>query len=302
MSKMTIEDVRAALRRNVLDPNAGVAESRVWMDDSVARVPVCADVQVVATTMGGRPVERHVPPGGGRGHVIYLHGGGYCLGSLVTVRPLAARIAAECRAEVIAVDYRLAPEHPCPAAIDDVLAVYDALLASGAAPESVAVAGDSAGGGLTLAVLLAIRESGRARPAAGICLSPWVDLTQPGASIDRNAELDPMVSRAQLDWMAAAYAGGLPLSDPLLSPTHAELTGLPPLLIHIGGAECFLDDVTAFSHRAVLAGADVECVVWPDMIHVWHMFAPLLQPASEALAALGDWLGNHMEFDQSDDR
>jgi acetyl esterase/lipase len=222
--------------------------------------------------------------------VLYLHGGGYCMGSLLSVRSLGANIALVAKAQVLDLDYRLAPEHPCPAAIDDALAAYDALLADGVAPERLAIGGDSAGVGLTVATLVAIRDSGRPLPAAGFGISPWLDMELTGDSLKTNADLDPMVGRALLERMAGWYAGDLPLDDPRLSPVRADLTGLPPLLLHAGDAEVLRDDVLRCAEVAKAAGVDVTCVTWPDMLHVWHMFAPRLPEANDALAEIGLWL------------
>ncbi len=286
-----IEKLRAALRAHPADPDATPEQLRAGLDAASAAMPVPDDVTVVPTTIGGIPAERHTPTGdtGGR-TILYLHGGGYCMGSLLTVRALAANIARSASAVTVALDYRLAPEHPCPAAIEDTLAAYDALLAEGVAPERLAIGGDSAGGGLTLAALVGIRDGGRPLPAAGLGISPWLDLLLTGASLDACADTDPMVSRAMLNRMGGWYAGDLPHDDPRASPARADLSGLPPLLLHVGGAEILRDDVLAFAEVARAAGVDVDCVTWPEMMHVWHLFAPRLPQANEALAELGGWL------------
>jgi monoterpene epsilon-lactone hydrolase len=212
---LVIEKLREALRANAPDPDATVEEIRAHVDAISAKMPVPSEVDVQATTVGGIPGERLTPPGDTDCRtVLCMHGGGGCMGSMLSVRGLGANVALAARAVVIDLDYRLAPEHPCPAAIEDVLTASDALLADGVAPERLAIAGDSAGGGLTVDSLVAIRDSGRPLPAAGVGISPAVDVAAPGASVDTNAELDPLVSRKLIDRMADWYSGGLPLDDP----------------------------------------------------------------------------------------
>jgi phosphinothricin tripeptide acetyl hydrolase len=288
---VNLDKLRDALRANAADPGLPPAELRARMDANSANMYVAPEVTVEPATVGGIGVERLTPPGdtGGR-TVLYLHGGGYSMGSLLSVRGLGAGIALASNALVVDLDYRLAPEHPCPAGIEDALTAYDGLLADGVDPARLAIGGDSAGGGLTVATLVAIRDSGRLSPAAGFCISPWLDLELKGASVDGNAHLDPMVTRALLERMAGWYAADLPRDDPRLSPVLADLTGLPPLLLQVGTAEALLDDVLRFEVAARAAGVEVTCEQWPDMIHVWHMFAPRLPAATEALDAMGSWL------------
>lgn len=290
-NRWVIEKLRAALRANVTDPESSVEDLRAGIDRNSAGMPVPEDVMVEPTTVAGIPAERHTPAGdtGGR-TVLYLHGGGYCIGSMLSVRCLAANIARASSAVVYALDYRLAPEHPCPAGIEDAVAAYDALLSDGVAPERLAIGGDSAGGGLTVATLVAVRDSGRPLPAGGVCISPWLDLELTGASMEECVDTDPMVARRGLERMGEWYAGDLPHDDPRVSPARAELSGLPPLLVHVGAAELLRDDVLAFAEKARAAGVDVDCVSWPEMLHVWHMFAPRLPAATEANEAIGSWL------------
>lgn len=289
---VNLDKLRDALRANAADPDLPPAELRARMDANSANMYVSPEVTVEPATIAGIGAERLDPPGdpGGR-TVLYLHGGGYCVGSLLSVRGLGAGIALASDAVVIDLDYRLAPEHPCPAAIEDALAAYDSLLTDGVDPARLAIGGDSAGGGLAVATLIAIRDTGRPLPAAGFGISPWLDLELRGASVDGNAHLDPMVTRKQLEKFAGWYAGDLSRDDPRLSPVLADLTGLPPLLMQVGTAEALLDDVLRFTDVAREAGVDISCEQWPGMIHVWHMFAPRLAAATEALDAIGSWLG-----------
>lgn len=221
--------------------------------------------------------------------VLYLHGGGYVIGSVETHACLIDGIGRAAGCRMLALDYRLAPEHPFPAAVDDVVAAYRWLIGQGADPARTVIAGDSAGGGLTVAALVALRDAGVPVPAGGICLSPWADLEGLGESMSTRAEADPMVGRDGLLNMARLYLGTTEARHPLASPLHADLRGLPPLLVQVGDAEVLLDDATRLAERARAAGVDVEIEVWPEMVHVFQAFAPMLPEGREAVARIGDW-------------
>jgi monoterpene epsilon-lactone hydrolase len=270
----------------VLD-GATISDMRAGMEDMAAGAPIPQGSVVKQVDAGGVPAEWVSHNGAGDGVVLYLHGGGYCIGSLATHRGMAARLVAACRARVLNVDYRLAPEHPHPAAVDDAVAAYRWLLATGVGPEQVVVGGDSAGGGLAVATLLALRDRGDPLPAAGVCLSPWVDLECASGTYETKADLDPMCSKEGLDEMAAAYAGEHGLRHPLVSPLHADLAGLPPLLIHVGTAEVLLDDSVRLAERAREAGVDVRLEAWDDLVHVFQAFAPMVPEAVEAIEGIG---------------
>jgi acetyl esterase/lipase len=222
--------------------------------------------------------------------VLYLHGGGYVIGSPRSHRHLAAAIGRAAGTPTLLLDYRLAPEHPFPAAVDDAVAAYRWLLARGLSSDRIVVAGDSAGGGLTVALLLALRDRGVARPAGGVCISPWVDLTCSGASYATKAATDPIVTRDGVAAMAQAYAGTGDFKGPLVSPLFADLRGLPPLLVQVGSEEVLLDDAAGLSARARAAGVDVTYEEWPAMIHVWHWFLPMLDEAERAVATIGGFV------------
>ncbi len=226
--------------------------------------------------------------------VLYLHGGGYVLGSIGTHRELAARISAASGARCLVIDYRLGPEHPFPAAVEDAVKAYRWLLDVGYAPERLAIAGDSAGGGLTMATLLALKNEKLPLPATGVCISPWVDLAQQGESMTTKHDVDPMVTREPLTMMAKHYLAGADPNTPLASPIHGDLRGLPPLLIHVGESETLLDDSTRLAERARKAGVEVELEVWPEMIHVWHAFAALLPEGREAIGRIGVHLAKRL--------
>jgi len=219
--------------------------------------------------------------------VLYLHGGGYCIGSVGSHRDIIARLCLASGATALALDYRLAPEHPFPAQVDDALAAYRWLLAQGVDPAKLVVAGDSAGGGLTLSTLVALRDAGDRLPAAGVAFSPWVDLEVTGASMRENIRYD-YVSGDTLRALARHFVG--PRGDlraPLASPLHADLRGLPALLVQAGAVETLLDDARRIADRARAAGVDVTLEIEPDMIHVWHSFAAILEPGRAALARAG---------------
>lgn len=274
-------------------PLAGttIHEMRANMEATAGAVPPPPGVRFEATRMGGVPGEWARADGAAeRGALLYLHGGGYCVGSVATHRLLVAELAQACRLPVLSLDYRLAPEHPHPAAVDDAVAAYEALVASGLPAGRLAVAGDSAGGGLTAATLLAIGARGLPRPAAGVCISPWLDLALTGDTIAANCEIDPMCKPHILSMMAAAYLGGTDPRTPAASPLYAEasdLARLPPLLVQVGTAETLLDDARRFAARAERAGAPVTLEVWDDMIHVWHAFAMLLPEGRQAIERIG---------------
>ena len=242
-------------------------------------------------TAGSAPAEWLRPPSVKAGHVVlYLHGGGYVIGSPRSHRHLAAAIAGAAGTDALLLDYRLAPEHPFPAAVDDAVAAYRWLLDQGMLAEHIAVAGDSAGGGLTVATLLALRDAHLPRPAAGVCISPWVDLTCSAGSYQSKAGVDPIVRQAGVAEMARAYLGTTDPRSPLASPLFADLRGLPPLLIHVGSDEVLLDDAIGLAERAKTAGVDATLEQWDRMIHVWHWFLPLLDEAQAAVESIGGFV------------
>jgi acetyl esterase/lipase len=263
---------------------ADVLAMRKNMEAAVGAIPRPADVSFTPVDANGVRAEWTVAEGARDDVVIvYFHGGGYVMGSLDTHRGHCARISRTARARVLSVDYRLGPEHPHPAAVVDGVAAVRFVRETGFSPLRTAVAGDSAGGGLTLAVLVALRDAGDPAPAAGLCISPWTDLALTGDSIATKAAEDPMVRAADLNLMADAYLAGGDAIAPLASPLYAELAGLPPLLLQVGSAEILLDDAVRVAERARAAGVAVDLRVWPDMIHVWHAFADLLPEGEQAV-------------------
>lgn len=244
--------------------------------------------------VGGVPGARVRPRAGSTDLVFFLHGGGYVFGSTRSHRVLMADLACAARIEVLGLDYRLAPEHPCPAALDDVLAAWRALLASGVDPARVAWVGDSAGGGLVVLGLRTAVEQGLALPAGAAVLSPWVDLTCTARSHRDNADTDYIASNGRILEFARAAAADLPLNHPLLSPLLHPLPKLPPLLVQVGSAEILLDDAVALAAHARRSGTEVDLQVWEDRVHVWHALSMLLPSARAAIAQLSGWIRHRL--------
>ena len=228
-------------------------------------------------------------PGANLGTMLYLHGGSYSVGSIHTHRELAARLSRATGTRVLPIDYRLAPEHPFPAALEDACAAYRWLLEQGCEPSRLVIAGDSAGGGLTLATLIALREAGDPLPAGAVCLSPWTDLTVSGDSHQTRAKDELMLTTAELAHSAQIYAGGQDLRSPYISPLFADPAGLPPLLIQAGSDEILLDDARQFAEKAQAAGVQVTLKVWEGMFHVFQMI-PFLPETKKALGQIGEFV------------
>lgn len=251
---------------------------------------VADDVGVEAVTVAGRNAEWIRAPGSQPGRaILYLHGGGYIMGSLTTHRSLAGEVSRAAQAAVLLLDYRLAPEAPFPAAVEDGVASFRWLLDQGFVPRALAIAGDSAGGGLTVATLVSARDQGLPMPGAAVCISPWADLTCSNASYQSRADADPMVT-PDISRMADLYLQGADPKNPLASPNYADLRSLPPLLIHVGRDEVLLDDSVKLDEKAKADGVDSTLEIWEDMIHVWHAFHPMLPEGRQAIERVGAFL------------
>jgi phosphinothricin tripeptide acetyl hydrolase len=286
-----IQRVRAHLAKSPALDTLTVAEQRAQYERAEKAFPIPPDVKVEHVTAPAVPAEWLSPPAARAGvAVLYLHGGGYVIGSPRSHRHLAAAIGAAARSSVLLPEYRLAPEHPFPAAVDDAVAAYRWLLDRPIAPGKIVIAGDSAGGGLTVATLVALREARVPLPAAAVCLSPWTDLSCSGKSYRTRAAVDPIVTREGVGPMATAYLAGTDAKTVLASPLFADLHGLPPLLIQVGDAEVLLDDATVLAERARKAGVDATLEVWPEMIHVWHWFFPMLDDGQRAIDRIGAFI------------
>ncbi|MCC7365550.1 MAG: alpha/beta hydrolase [Dehalococcoidia bacterium] len=267
-----------------------VTATRAGMDQMAAQA--APDITVEPAEVGGVPGEWVSAPGADPGSVVlYLHGGGYVLGSPTSHRDLAARLSRASGMRVFTADYRLAPEHPFPAAVDDAVAAYRALLKSGIPASRLAIAGDSAGGGLTLATVASLKATGDELPATALCISPWTDLALTGGSLKSRAAIDPIISGdAAITAMASLYLGSADPKHRLASPLYANYAGFPPLLIQVGTSEVLFDDAARTAARACEAGVPVCFEPWQDMIHVWHMFAPMLPEGQQAIERMGAWL------------
>ena len=251
------------------------------------------DVTVEKVSAGGVPAEWTATPGADRGSaILYLHGGGYVIGSLDSHRHVAAEAGRASGVRSLAIDYRMAPEHPFPAAVEDALAAYRFLLDSGIKPGRICIAGDSAGGGLVVATMLAIRGAALPQPACGWCISPWVDLACTGAAWWTTQARSHRAKAGILE-MAGTYLAGADPKSPLASPVYGDLRGLPPLLIQVGSVETLLDDALMLARVAALADVYVDLQIWPEMIHVWHQFHPRLAAGRRAIAAAGTFIRSY---------
>jgi len=291
MASAELQSVIEMLRTTPIVGGATVAEMRASMEAATTLMPLPEDVGYEPVDAGGVRAEWTTAPGAARDRVVvYFHGGGYVAGSFATHRLLVAGIARATGVRLLSVAYRLRPEHRFPAAVEDACAAYRFIRQSAIAPTRIAFAGDSAGGGLTVAALVALRDAGEPLPAAGICISPWLDLALAGDSMTTRAHLDPMLSRERLAMMASSYLGGADPRSPTASPLYAHLAGLPPLLVQVGSAEVLHDDSTRFAERARAAGVPVTLETWQDMIHDWHAFALVLPEGQQAIDRIGAFL------------
>ncbi len=293
MSHPGIATVRQLIVDSVRAEQPTIEERRAWLDSLGDVLPPPSGVVIEDLTLGGRPASRTTPGQVGPGTVLYLHGGAYVSGSLVSHRGLVARLALASKTTAHALDYRLAPEHPFPAGLEDAVAAFRELDAAGAGP--IAVAGDSAGGGLVLATLMALRDEGGTQPVAGVALSPWADLTQSGASYETRGDDDPLLTREGLTEGAELYLGGADATDPLASPLLGDLSGLPPVMIEVGDGEVLLDDARGVAERITAAGGEAELEVWPEMLHVFQAFpADLVPEADQSLERVGRFLADRL--------
>jgi monoterpene epsilon-lactone hydrolase len=292
VSEFAPERLVNLLRERAGSPDAPIEEQRRDHDRAVAKVPVADGVEFRRVQSDGGPLEWLMPSGSpGTEVLLWFHGGGFGMGSSATARGMVSYLAAKTGAWGATLEYRLAPEHPYPAAVEDATAAYRWLLAEqDVEPAKLVVGGDSSGGGLVLATLVSLRDAGYPLPAGSLCFSPWVDLSLSAPSLAANAATDPQVSRARLTGMADRYLGGVDPRSPHVSPLFADLTGLPPLLIQVGGAEALLDDSVRLARAAADAGCEVDLEEWPNMIHVWQAFAPGLADGTAALERAARWL------------
>lgn len=274
---------------------ASIEQQRRDLDAMSNLSPVAEDVSVEQTTIAGRPAEWLSAPGAMADRVfLYLHGGAYYMGSCTSHRDLAARLSRACGMRALVVEYRLAPEHPYPAAIEDAVAAYRALVDSGYAPSQIVIGGDSAGGGLTVATLLSLRDAGDVLPRAAVLLSPWTDLEGTGESMETRSAHDPWLSAEGVRAITGLYIGDLDPRTPLVSPIYADLHGLPPTLVHVGHDEVLLDDSRRLVDRLQVAGVDVTFKIWEGMWHVFQSFASQVPEGRQAIDEIGDFVKSHL--------
>jgi len=289
------ESLEAILRQSAFPADADISEQRRLLRDLTSAQPLPADVTVTAAALGGVPTAEITIDGIEPGRVVlYFHGGVYVLGDAAQAAGLAAQIGRQAGAKVISVDYRLAPEHPYPAAVDDALAAYQALLDSGTDPSRIAFAGESAGGGLAVATLVNARDHGLPLPAAAFAMSPYADLTLAGTTMKTKRDLDPLLSPESLAARVPDYTAGHDAALGLISPIFADLTGLPPLIIQAGTHEVLLDDAIRLARQAATADVEVTLDITPQVPHVFQAYYPILGEAAAALDRAGQFLSAHL--------
>jgi len=283
---------------NSLPDTSGLSfdERRSNFEVQASQLPVADNVSCEALTVDNIPAEWIVPAHTQeRSTILYLHGGGYCIGSINTHRGMVTHISAAAGIKSLLIDYRLAPEHPYPAAVEDSTAAYKWLLSQGVASGDIIIAGDSAGGGLTVSTLVSLKAKGIPLPAAAVLISPWVDLAMTGDSVISKAEIDPVVTKEGLIEMAEAYMDVTDPRTPLASPLYADLEGLPPMLIHVGTSEILLDDSTRLVDRATKAGVEVTLNAAEGMCHIWHFFTIMLPEALESINEVAGFVREHLK-------
>ena len=295
MSAEQRENLDAILRQSAFPADIDVSELRRLLREATSAQPLPAGVTVTAAALGGVPAAEITIDGTEPPHVIvYFHGGVYVIGDAFQAAGLAAQIARRTRARVISVDYRLAPEHPYPAAVDDALAAYQALLDNGTPPPGIVFAGESAGGGLALATLVNARDHGLPLPAAAYLMSPYADLTLAGTTMDTKSKADPLLSRDNLQPRVADYTAGHDPALGLISPVFADLSGLPPLIIQGGTHEVLLDDAIRLARQAATADVEITLDITPRVPHVFQAYYPILDEAAAALDRAGQLLTAHL--------
>lgn len=274
-----------------------IEDQRAEMEEVGRKFTPPADVTFTQVDAGGVPGEWATPPDANpEAAILYLHGGGYGVGSIASHRHLVAQIAQAASVRAFSIDYRLAPEHPFPAAVDDAVAAARWLVRQGVKPEHTVFAGDSAGGGLAIAACLALRDAGDPLPAALVCMSPLTDLAKEGESMRTKIDLDPMVTPESSEGYARRYVGEHgDRKAPLASPLYANLRDLPPTQILVGTREILLDDSTRFADRARTAGVEVDLQVWDEMIHIWPYFADIIPEGKEAIVQMGNYIRGKLQ-------
>jgi monoterpene epsilon-lactone hydrolase len=293
MGQSEIDDIRALLTSKPRP--VGWAERRARLDEVGSVWPVAADVTLTAVDVGGVPGEWSIVPGSDPSRVLmFFHGGGYCSGSILSHRRMVTEAGRAAGVRTLAVGYRLAPEHKFPGAFDDALTAWRFLRKEGVAAEHLAIGGDSAGGGLTLALINRLRAEDEAQPACAWLASPWTDLTMSGSTLASKDAVDPLIHKAYLAELADAYLpAGFERKDPRVSPLYSDLKGLPPTLIQVGSDETLLDDAVRLAAAAGAADVAVTLQIWPHMIHAWALWNARLEAGRRALASVGAFIRSH---------
>ena len=295
MSTEQRENLDAILRQAAFPVDSTVSQQRRQLRELASAQPLPADLTVTAATLGGVPTAEITVDGVEPRHVVlYFHGGVYVLEDAFQVADLASQVGRRTGAKVISVNYRLAPEHPYPAAVNDALAAYEALLQGGRAPSDIVLAGESAGGGLAVATLVNARDHGLPLPAAAFAMSPYADLTLAGATIETKREADPLLSRELLQPRVIDYTAGQDPALGLISPIFADLSGLPPLIIQAGTHEVLLDDAVRLARQAATADVEVTLDITPGVPHVFQAYYAILDEAAAALDRAGHLLSAHL--------
>jgi epsilon-lactone hydrolase len=294
MSKTEIEAVIALLRERAKNVPTTIPELREDFARFTAQLPVPEGARFAGEDLGGLPATWvHGPGAQDKYTLLYFHGGGYVIGSARTHAPLVARLSEASGARCLVPDYRLAPEHPFPAAVEDAVAAYRWLLGHGVDHKRIAVAGDSAGGGLVVAALVAARDANLPMPAAALAISPWADLTCDAPTMRTKAGADPVITKAGALLFAHIYLNGADMKEPLASPLYADLSELPPTMVQAGEKEVLLDDAARLARRLRGDGVDVRFEQWDGMVHVWHLFAHRLEEGRQALKGAAAFLTSH---------
>ena len=294
MSTEQQETIDAILRQSAFPVGSGVDEQRRLLREAVSAQPLPADVTVTAAELGGVPTAEITVDGIEPRHVVlYFHGGVYVISDAFLAAGLASEVGRRTRAKVVSVDYRLAPEHPYPAAVDDARVAYEALLHD-VGPSDIAFAGESAGGGLAIATMLNARDRRLALPAAAFVMSPYVDLTLVGATMETKRDVDPLLNRELFEPRVTDYTAGQDAALGLISPVFADLSGLPPLIIQAGSQEVLLDDAVRLARGAAIADVEVTLDITPRVPHVFQAYSPMLDEAAAALDRAGRLLSAHL--------
>ncbi len=285
-----LKEIIAAKRKNPYTEDKSIKQLREETEVSGSKIPLPENTKIEKIMADGVYAE-WITCGNVNAEKIFMfiHGGGYYRGSIASTRATVARISEQAGVRCLSIDYRLAPEHPFPAAIDDTYTVYNWIVKQGINPKNIIVSGQSAGGGLCLALLLKIKDDKGDQPLGAVAISPWTDLSQSGDTMKTNEDIDPIISKKYLDRMAGLYLKGSPFSLPLASPLFGDLSKLPPILIQVGTAETMLDDSKRFFEKAKKVNVDINIEIWKDMFHGWHGNAHILKDAELAIQSIGNF-------------